>query len=398
MAHVAVRSTENIAPFRVHYDLHRKILELEPQYQALTVFLNNIYGGGRRIPTKTYKYRWPEYELDDRLDAINNVGGYAAGATALVVDTIDLFYDEALIKVVRTGEVMRVDPAGVNTGTSTITVTRGVGPAAAQALNDDDALLIIGGAREEGDTSKAARQRDPVEVVNYAQQFKTWVEITGREFSSDEDTQPHDWNFQQKVRMIEHQKDKELTFWRGAPSETDITGVTHPVTTTGGVDHFATENNVDAGGALTEVEFENFLRPGLRHGDRNNKVLFVSRLLASVLNNFSQGKLQTTVGDKVYGVQIARWLSAHGEVKIVVADLFDETGYSDRGNIVDFGGSKVGYRYLHGMNAPGESRDTHINENVQENDRDGRKDEILSDCGLQFALPKCHSVLTGVTG
>lgn len=390
------RATSDMAAFRVHFDLHREILELEPNYQALVVFLNNIYNGGRSIPTKTKKFRWPEYELDDRLDAINHVGGYTNADTALIVDTIDLFYDEALIKVPSTGEVMRVNPSGINTGASTVTVTRGYGSSTAQAVNDNEPLLVIGGAREEGDVSKPARSRDPVEVVNFAQIFRTWVDESGTQLSSDDDTMPHDWVFQQKVRMIEHQKDKELTFWTGSPGEAN--GVTKKVRSTGGVEHFATENNYDFGGTVTETEFENFLRPGLRHGSRDTKVLFVSRLMASILNNFSQGKLHTVVGDKVYGVSIARWISAHGEVKIVTEDLFDENGYSDRSYLVDFSGNKVAYRFVNGSQAPGPPRDTHINTNVQENDRDGRKDEILSECGLQFALPKAHAVGTGATG
>lgn len=388
------RATSDISAFRKHYDLSRRILELEPEYQPFMVFLNNIYNGGRSIATKTEKFRWSEYELDDRLDAVNHSGGYTSSDTSIVVDTGDLFYEEALVKVPSTGEVMRVNPSGVST--NTLTVTRGYGGTTAAALPDNTVLLIIGGAREEGDRSKAARTREPVEVYNWTQIFKTWVEESGTELSSEDDTLPHDWTFQQHARMIEHQKDKELTFWFGAPG--DQAGVTKHVRTTGGVEHYANQNTFDAGGTLTETEFETFLRPALRYGSRSSKVLFVSRLIASVLNNFSQGKLQTTVGDTMYGVAISRWISAHGQIKIVPHDLFDENGYSDRAFLVDFEGDKVAYRYLAGQNVPGGSRDTHINENVQENDRDGRKDEILSECGLKFALPKAHGVLTGVTG
>lgn len=386
-------ATSDMAAFRVHHDLHRRILELEPDYQSLTVFLNNIYNGGRRIRTKTTKFRWPEYELDDRLDAINNVAGYNSSATALIVDTIDLFYEEALVKVPSTGEIMRINPSGVNTGTSTITVTRGYGASTGQAIVDGEPLLIIGGAREEGDTSNPARSREPVEVVNWTQIFKDWVELSGSQRSSEDDTQPNEWEFQQHEKMIEHQKDKELTFWFGTPGEEN--GVTKKVRTTGGVEHYATENNYDFGGTVTETEVENFLRPGLRYGNRQSKVWFVSRLMASILNNLSQGKLQTSVGDKVYGVSIQRWISAHGEVKIAPHDLFDENGYSDRSFLLDFEKGKLAYRYLHGAH---EARDTQMNEHVEENDRDGRKDEILTECGLQFGLPKAHAASTGATG
>jgi hypothetical protein len=385
------RGTDDLSTFRVHHDLARRILELEPSAQPLIVFLNNIYNGARRVRTKTPKFRWSEFELDDRFDAINDATPPTSTDTVWTVDSTDGMYPEALIKVPRTKEVVRV--VTVDSGTQ-VTVVRSYGAAAAVALVDDEPLFVIAQAREEGDVSKPARAREPVEKVNYTQIFRRWVDETGTTHSSDQDTQPHDWRFQQAQNMIEHQKDKELAFWFGTPGEE--TGVSHPVRTTGGVEHFATENNVGAGGGLTELEFENWLRPGLRYGNPTNKILVVSRLVASVLNQFSSTKLQTSVGDKVYGVSVNRWLSAHGEVKIVSHPLFEGL-YEGYAFLLDLDKGNVRYRYLHGQESPGRSRDTHMVENVQENDRDGRKDEIKAECGLQFGLPKAHAVLTGVT-
>ena len=386
--------TDNIAAFRVHTDLHREILELEPNSQALTVFLNNINKGGQRKRVKTPKFRWPEYELDDRWDAINAVGGYADNITSWVVDTADLFYPESLVKVPRTGEVVRV--SAVNTGTNTLTVVRSYGAAAAAAVLDNEPLFIVGNAREEGAVSLPARSRDPVEVINYTQIFKTWVDESGTSMSSDQDTSPHSWRFNQRVRMIEHQIDKELALLTGTPGEEN--GVAGKVRTTGGILHFATANIVDAGGTLTEVEFETWLRGFLHYGDKNMKVVFLSELAASVLNNFAHGKLQTSTGATRYGVAINEWVSAHGTVKFVSHPLLEGATYGGYAIGVDFGGNRVAYRYLHGESAPGGSRDTHIKESVQEADRDGRKDEILTECGLQMSQAKTHGVLTGITG
>jgi len=230
-------------------------------------------------------------------------------------------------------------------------------------------------------------------VFNWTQIFRRWVHESGTRHSSDEDTQPHDWEFQQHEQMIEHQKDKELAFWFGTRGEEN--GVTNKVRTTGGVEHFATANN-SAIATLTELAFEDWLRPGLRYGNPENKILVISRKIASILNNHSQGKLQTNVGDRVYGVRINRWLSAHGEVKLISHPLFEGL-YEGYGFLLDLDKGKAAYRYLHGSEAPGRSRDTHMVENVQPNDEDGRKDEIKAECGLQLALPKAHAVLTGVT-
>jgi hypothetical protein len=39
-----------------------------------------------------------------------------------------------------------------------------------------------------------------------------------------------------------------------------------------------------------------------------------------------------------------------------------------------------------------QNRDTAIKENVQENDRDGRKDLIRGECGIQLGLEKAHAL------
>ena len=49
--------------------------------------------------------------------------------------------------------------------------------------------------------------------------------------------------------------------------------------------------------------------------------------------------------------------------------------------------SKLSYRPLVGN---GKNRDTYIKTNVQAADEDLRKDMILTETGLEIALPECH--------
>ena len=60
---------------------------------------------------------------------------------------------------------------------------------------------------------------------------------------------------------------------------------------------------------------------------------------------------------------------------------------------IDLG--KVAYRPLSGN---GISRDTFVETNVQENDIDGRKDQIITEAGLEVMLPECHATIDFVTG
>ena len=50
----------------------------------------------------------------------------------------------------------------------------------------------------------------------------------------------------------------------------------------------------------------------------------------------------------------------------------------------------VAYRPLVGN---GINRDTFIETNIQANDMDGRKDQIITEAGLEISLPETHAVL-----
>jgi len=50
----------------------------------------------------------------------------------------------------------------------------------------------------------------------------------------------------------------------------------------------------------------------------------------------------------------------------------------------------VYYRPLRG-------RDTKLRANIQENDRDGWKDEYMTEFGMELRLEKAHAIVKGVT-
>jgi len=392
------RRTDNIAAFQRPVDMADPILnpEYEPAESPLLVFTKQIYNGGRRTAAIDPLFNWAEYPADVHIDAINNVGGYATGATSLVVDTGDLFYAGCTFIVPRTGEIIRV--TGV--ATNTLTVVRAQGGTTAAAILDDDPLFIMGFAAEEGDMAPAARTRNPVKKTNYTEIFRDSVQESGSERSSANETSPHDWDFQVANKAREHKVNIEKAFWFGGASE--ITGPNGgKIRYTGGAFSFITQNRMDAGqapgtaGQLVEDEVETFLRTNMRFGSKK-KVWFVSPLVLSVLNKFSSSKIQTAVADTVYGVQVMRWLSAHGEVALVKNDLF-QGPYAGYAALIDFNKGSVAYRYLGAPGAPGESRDTKLHENIQENARDGRMDEYLTECGLQLGPPEVHGLMFGVT-
>lgn len=380
------RTTGNIASSQRKIDMHKEILLLEPDAAPLLQISKSM----SRLRANDPLFSWHNDQSEQRFDAVNNATGYTSGATSIVVDTGTAFAKHFLVYVPRTGELMQVDSVTTNT----LTVDRGVGGSTAAALVDDDPLLIVGVAGEEGDDSEEPRSENPTKVDNYTQIFKTSVQSSGTLLSSANESNPHDWRHQQKKKMIEHKKDIEYAGIVGKPgTQTGPDGL--PQRSTGGILHYANVNRTDAGGALSEVEVETWLRSIFRYGS-SNKTVFVSPLVLSVLNAFASSKLQTAVGANTYGVKVMNWVSGHGEIKLVKHNLLEGTILGGYAIAVDFKGGAVAYRYLHGEGAPGGSRDTHIDENIVSN-VDGRRDQILSECGFQFGLPFVHGVLTGVT-
>jgi hypothetical protein len=384
------RTTANIGANQRRIDLTGKILRLEPDASPLTVISRMMKSSRRSTNNRTFQ--WAEQARLTRFDQVNNGAGYAAGATSIVVDDGTKFRAGTLVKVPRTGEVLEV--SGVST--NTLTAVRGVGNSGTGvAIVDDDPLLILGTAAEEGGTALTAIANDPTFVTNYTQIFKRSVEISGSAASEENVTSPHDWTLQHENEAMEHLLDMEDAFLFGKPDTTTLSINSKPTYTTGGVLHFANQNGVAAGGTLTEAGFETFLRGVFRYGSKN-KTLFASPLLVSVLNAFSQNKLNTVVGADTYGVQVMKWVSPHGTVNIVKHNLLEGATYGGYGILLDMGRGNVSYRYLDG--GPGGSRDTKLLKDRQAPDRDGLLDEWLTEAGLQFGEAKCHGVLTGVTG
>jgi Family of unknown function (DUF5309) len=384
------RETNNVASTQRVIDLHKPILLLEPDAAPITVITKQYAGGLMRENAQDPKFTWHNDRLETRTTTVNFGAGYASTATSIVVASGNVVAVDDLIKVPRTAEVFQVTAVSTNT----LTIVRGIGSTTAAALVDTDPLYIIGTAAEEGSRAEAARSENPTVVTNYCQIFKHTVEASGTWMSSSNNSTPHDFPHQARKTMIEHLKDIEGAFLFSGPGE--ATGPnSKKQRSTGGLLYYMTSNNQAAGGVWSIIEVNSFLRTITRYGSRS-KTFFCSALVASVLDEHSQGKMQTHVGDDTFGVKILTYQTNLGELKIVPHRLLDDAGYTGYGIAVDFKAQALGYRYLNG-NGPGGARDTHVLPNRQEEDRDGQKDEILTECGLRCGLPETGGVVTGVT-
>lgn len=375
------RGTKSLASGQFQVDMSGEIMNLQPDAAPLTVLSAKM---GKK-PTEAPEFSWWEDDLEPRFDAINNGAGYASGITALVVDNGAYFAEHDLVLVTRTLEVLRVTSVVSNT----INVIRGVGSTAA-ALVDDDELIVFASAQPEGDTSKPARSSNATKVTNYTQIHRLPWELTDTLRATSNFTTPADWNYEAKKKGIEHKKSIEYTSLFGTSSEN--TSGAQPRRTSKGVVNYITTNATDAAGALTETEFFGAVRNAFRYGSKT-KLMLGSALAVDVLNTYARGKVQVTQQrDNTYGVDVIRYVSPHGTLNLATHWLLEGTKFGGYIFILDM--DEIRYRVLSGN---GVNRDTHIRTNIQAPDSDTRKDEYLTECGMQFGQEKRHAVITGIT-
>lgn len=373
------RDTANITQAKLVIDMSEKIALLNPAAAPFITFLKRAKGNTEAA--NQAKFSWMEDDLGARWDAINNGAGYLAGDVALVVDNGVYFTAGDLIKVPRTKEVMLVSSIAVDT----LTVVRGFGTTAGAALVDNDPLVIIGNVNEEGSLSRIIKSTQEVEVFNYTQIWKTPFGVTNTQNAS-KMYGGNDLSYQQMKKGVEHTVDMARSFYLGE-KKLDTTGA-HPKRETAGLLSFLSTNNYDAGGQLTQSEFDqNICEVAFMHGSKDKLMLASARVL-SVINGWALGKLQIQQDEKTFGLAVVKYVSPFGTLNLVHEPLFEGAVYGGYAAIIDT--ENIKYRPLKG-------RDTKLETNIQANDADERKDQYITEAGLEVRLPQTHALLTGVT-
>lgn len=373
------RGTGNILGAKMVIDMSEKIALLQPEKTPLTTILKRLQGNTES--TFNPEFNWMEDDIGARWDAVNNGAGYLSTDTTVVVDNGDYFSINDLVKIPRTGEVLIVKAIATNS----LTVGRAFGTTAAAALVDNDPIVIIGNANEEGSGARTIKSTLEIQKTNYCQIFKTPFGVTNTQNAS-KMYGGQDLAYQQKKKGIEHSVDMARAFWFGELKK-DTTG-THPKRSTKGIMSFLNQNNYDAGGQLTQSEFDQNVSEVIFRYGASEKLAFCSSRVLSVVNGWATGKLQLEQGEDTFGLNIVRYVTPFGIINFVYEPLFEGAVYGAQAAILDV--ENIKYRPLQG-------RDTNLETNIQNNDEDQRKDQYITEAGIELRLPKTHALLTGVT-
>ena len=383
------RDTNNITSTQLTRDIRKEILLYDQDLTPLVVLSSQLNGGSAE--TVNPKFEWYEEDRDARRDTSTTTGSTATQLTvgdATKWAAHDLWQNTVQDEVVR---VVSVDSATL------VTVIRDVAGTGATTFASGDEYIRLGTAKQEGDTSVASRSGNATAKFNYTQIFERTYSMTDTARNTANYTSPHDWDWRAMRAMQEFKLDQEFAFLFGAKS-LDTSGE-HPRRTTQGVVPTITTNVNDAGGTMSETEWWSYYGSGFRYSNASKiKFGFGARTPMDVLNSFPRGKLEVIQADQdtTYGLSIMKFRHVHGTVNLMTHNLLEDSTSTYKKYIIVLdmignGNNLVRRRYL-------QNRDTQIQENVQENDRDGRKDRIFAEAGLELGLEKHHWVVTGITG
>ena len=275
---------------------------------------------------------------------------------------------------------------------------------------------VVGSAFAEGSTDPESWSDEFYNREGYCQIFKTSVPLfSGTALATRYRGVNNEYMRVYQEKLMEHKMDIEnaLLFGYGEVNETSTAqqrktwGILPYTEVYGKVKTFTYASSgydvfVDAMSDIFDAE----------SGAGGSKMVLASRSIMNWLNklggsSFLGNTMASGVGTSAtgvptsapYGVSLDKGQSLFNGVNVTQVDTLYGTlnfvmepllrgPWANHAIVVDL--NNVSYRPLAGN---GESRDTQILTNIQNNDVDGRKDMILTEAGLEIQLPETHAIL-----
>lgn len=362
-------------------DMKDKILLLEPNVSPLVTLMARL----RSKPAFSPKVEW----LEDIFVPKNTLTTAASSAADTDFDVTagegSYFKVGDLVKVVRTGEVVRVTATTANT----ITVTRAFAGAAAalHVSSVADELICVGHASAENAGAPAMVLSKVTPVFNYTQIFRTPLGASRTVEQSKLYGSP-DRKYLRYKSALEHKIDMERACFFGKKVENTSIVSGRPLRSMGGLEEFVTTNitSLNSSGLDSLTDLEDFLRTGMRYGS-DTKFLFASPLTIQKINELALGKLQVYEGEETLGLSIMKYVSGHGTVNLVKSKLFEGPQTTGMAFLVDL--ENLIWRPM---------QSTILKTDIQAPDVDGWADEYLTEASMEVTLEKTHAILKNVDG
>jgi hypothetical protein len=269
-------------------------------------------------------------------------------------------------------------------------------------LSDADRILVIGNINPEGASMPDPISYDPTKISNYAQIFRTSLEITRTARLTKLRT--GDAYKEAKREALElHSIEMEKAWLWGIKSENTGDNGKLERTTRGLINIIKTyaSNNVDDFTLNTDYSgdtwlasgeewLDNMLRLMFRYGKSEKLILAGDGALLGI-NRLakSSGQMTLTSETKSYGIQVNTWQTPFGTVHIKTHPLFSYEA-ANQHSMVIFEPEGLKYRHI---------TDTKFYPDTGNNGwtrKDGTAEEFLTEAGLEFHFPTGWGYLNGV--
>lgn len=362
-------------------DVADRINLLQPDAAPLIIVTNAMKK--KKVATEA-KFEWFEDQL-----APNTLTSDAAGTGTTINVTAGTGVRTRVndILIAPNGEAILVTVIA----TDALTVERAKGGTTAYSLASGDQLVVLGNAMQEGSSVPTFKYTKKVQAKNYIQIFRDSVQLTDVQSMVKSYGGP-DRTYQRMKIGIEHRRSIEHAFLFGDGFES-TTG-TQTRRGTKGLLNWITSNITDAGGVLTEPEFETFLRSVFRYTpvvNAGTKVMFASPIMVSAVNFWAKNALQVGTNEKVFGMRVATYRSGHGDLMIMRHWLLqDFTEFQKYCFVIE--PTNVTYRYLDG------GGDTKLYIDTQNKGDAIAQDEYRSYVGEELEQESTHGYIKNITG
>lgn len=270
-------------------------------------------------------HEWLEDALLPNTDRVNDATyANALTDTTFVVENANRFRAGDQVRLEGKSEVMLV--TAVNTGTNTLTVTRGYGGTTAQTLADDLVVHILGNAALEGDDAPAVRFTARSRRTNYTQIFSATVEVSGSELAVKQLGVADELDYQKHQRTRELLRDLENCVINGrAPAATGEGSATVRRTMRGVIPFITTNvfepgvSNFPADTVLSEDQLNQALRGIWASSSGNVDLIVVGGTEKRAINNFIATNRRFTPHTDTYRDHVAVYESDFGVCQVVLS-------------------------------------------------------------------------------
>ena len=340
-------------------------------------------------PARSTVHEWLEDSLLPNSSTINDsTYTNVLTDTTFVITHVNRFRVGDLIRIEGATEVMLVTI--VDTGSSTLTVTRGYGASAASSLSNGAKVIILANAALEGADAAAARFTARSRRTNYTQIFSSTVEVSGSELAVKQLGVADELNYQKQQRTRELLRDLENSVINGRAPPSSPEGSASVRRTMRGILSFVTTNvfvpsvsDFPEETALTEIQLNLALREVWQGSAGQVDTIVCGGREKRMINNFLASSRRYTPQSDTFRDNVSVYESDFGVCRIVMSRwmpsgvvlLLD----SSRIEVMPLSGRSFAYKPL-----------------ARTGDRESG--QVVGEYTLELRNENAHGVITGLLG